>query len=437
MKLRIISVYMILLFLMLIAAPAMGRGLSDIERLGKVIFFDKNLSINKNQSCAVCHASNVGWTGPDSDLNAGGSIYEGSVSNLFGNRKPPSSSYATPSPIFHAVDGIHGEFVGGNFWAGRATGEKLGNPAADQAQGPFLNPVEQALPDAACVIERVCSARYARKFNKVWGKESCDIEFPENIDKVCFDPDGMIDLSEEDRTKVNTAYDNIALSIAAFEDSSRVNSFSSKFDAYLAGNVKFKKREKKGFRLFMGKGKCANCHVLDRGPGNEPPLLTDFTFDNLGVPKNIYNPWYDMTDFNPLGIAWVDLGLGGFLDTRDDYNQFASKNYGKQKVPSLRNVDKRPYFSFVKAYMHNGYFKTLKGIVHFYNTRDIKPRCKDSFTTEADALAMDCWPEPEVSANVNIDEMGNLGLSNKEEEAIVAFMKTLSDGYILKRFRRR
>ena len=288
MKLRIISVCMVLLYLMLIAAPAMGRGLSNIERLGKVIFFDKKLSINKNQSCAVCHASNVGWTGPDSDLNAGGSIYEGSVSNLFGNRKPPSSSYATPSPIFHAVDGAPGEFVGGNFWAGRATGEKLGNPAADQAQGPFLNPVEQGLPDAACVIERVCSARYVRKFNKVWGKDSCDIEFPENIDKVCSDPDGMVDLSEEDRTKVNTAYDNIALSIAVFEDSSRVNSFSSKFDAYLAGKVKFKKREKKGFRLFMGKGKCANCHVLDRGLGNEPPLLTDFTFDNLGVPKNIY-----------------------------------------------------------------------------------------------------------------------------------------------------
>ena len=427
MKYYATAVYRIVLCSMLIAAPAMGSGLSAVEKLGKSIFFDKNLSINKNQACAACHGPDVGWTGPDAEINAGGSVYEGSVSGLFGNRKPPSSAYATQSPIFHSIGKNPVEFEGGNFWDGRATGEKLGNPAADQAQGPFLNPVEQALPDAACVVERVCSARYAGNFDRVWGEDACDIEFPDNIDEVCSDPEGTVDLDEENRFKVNAAYDSIALSIAAFEGSSKSNQFTSKFDAFLAGRTSLTKKEKRGLRLFRGKGKCANCHTLDGG--SKDPLLTDYTFDNLGVPRNPDNPWYKMVDFNPDGKGWIDLGLGGFLETRDDYAQFAKESYGKQKVPTLRNVDKRPYFRFTKAYMHNGYFKSLKTVVHFYNTRDTKERCDDPFTTEEEALEMDCWPEPEVAVNVNSKELGDLGLSGKQERAIVAFMKTLSDGY--------
>jgi cytochrome c peroxidase len=107
----------------------------------------------------------------------------------------------------------------------------------------------------------------------------------------------------------------------------------------------------------------------------------------------------------------------------------AEENYGKQKVPTLRNVDKRPYSEFVKSYGHNGYFKSLKGIVHFYNTRDVKPRCADPFTPMEQAIAQDCWPEPEIAENVNTDELGNLGLSDAEEDAIVAFLKTLTDGF--------
>jgi len=87
---------------------------------------------------------------------------------------------------------------------------------------------------------------------------------------------------------------------------------------------------------------------------------------------------------------------------------------GKVKVPTLRNVDKRPDPEFAKAFGHNGYFKTMEDIVHFYNTRD----------TER-------WPPPEVARNVNTEELGDLGLTEEEEAAIVAFMKTLSDGYIL------
>ncbi|MEJ2264716.1 MAG: hypothetical protein P8X95_14830, partial [Anaerolineales bacterium] len=158
-------------------------------------------------------------------------------------------------------------------------------------------------------------------------------------------------------------------------------------------------------------------------------LFTDFTYDNLGVPKNPENPVYD---YDP---GFVDWGLGGFLATRPDYEQFADENLGKQKVPTLRNVGKGSCEAepgnpdcIVKAYTHNGYFKTLEGIVNFYNTRDVKDVCPGPYT-EAEALAADCWPEPEVAENVNRDELGDLGLTPAEEAAIVAFLETLSDGY--------
>ena len=119
-------------------------------------------------------------------------------------------------------------------------------------------------------------------------------------------------------------------------------------------------------------------------------------------------------EFNPEGMNWIDPGLGGFLASVPDYATYATENLGKHKVPTLRNVDKRPYPGLVKAYGHNGYFKSLKEIVHFYNTRDV-------VTAN--------WPPPEVPMNVNTSELGNLGLSDAEEDAIVAFMHTLSDGY--------
>ena len=114
---------------------------------------------------------------------------------------------------------------------------------------------------------------------------------------------------------------------------------------------------------------------------------------------------------------------------RRDYGKYAGETLGKFKVPTLRNVDSRPEPDFVKAYGHNGFFKSLKGIVHFYNTRDTLPACPKGFT-EAQALANNCWPPPEIAVNVNTKEMGNLGLTSDEEDAIVAFLRTLSDGYI-------
>jgi len=385
-----------------------AQALTPTEALGKAIFFDKSLSFNGNQSCASCHDPAVGWTGPIESINTGGSVYEGSIPGRFGDRKPPSSAYATSSPILHyTIDEGDALFIGGNFWDGRATGERLGNPAADQAQGPFLNPLEQALAMPADVVGKICAGEYAELFKTVWGAGMC------NADRVA------------------EAYDQVALSIAAYEGSSESNAYTSKYDYYLKGKVKLTKEEKLGLNMFKGKAKCSQCHVLGAGPNGEPPLLTDFTFDNLGVPRNPDNPFYLNADFNPLGYDWVDMGLGKFLESRADYAPFAAANFGKQKVPTLRNVDKRPHEGFVKAYGHNGYFKSLWSIVHFYNTRDVKPTCADPFTREASALAMNCWPAPEVPENVNDEELGNLHLTAAQERAIVAFMRTLSDGYQL------
>jgi cytochrome c peroxidase len=391
-----VGVFVLVAFVLVAAVSGAATAqapLTETEALGKAIFFDQNLSLNRNQSCATCHAPEAGWIGPDSAINAFGAVYEGSVLGQFGDRKPPSAAYATQSPVLF-VDKA-GTFTGGNFWDGRATGEILGSPAAEQAKGPFLNPVEQALPDAATLVNLVCTAPYGEKFKQIWGATICD------------------------GGNVAQAYDAIGYTVAAYEASPEVNAFSSKFDASFGGDARLTQQERKGMALFMGKGKCAACHTL-RGPGS---LFTDYTYDNLGLPKNPENPVYSS---NP---AFVDPGLGGFLANRADYAAYVDANLGKHKVPTLRNVG-LGLPDIVKAYGHNGYFKTLEGIVHFYNTRDVKDVCPGDYT-ESQALAANCWPAPEVAANLNTAELGNLGLSPDEEQAIVAFLKTLSDGYMV------
>ncbi|MGE3889111.1 MAG: cytochrome-c peroxidase [Vicinamibacterales bacterium] len=375
-----------------------AAGLTPREQLGRLLFFDKGLSANGNQSCATCHEPAVGWTGPFEHINRTGGVYEGSVAGLFSNRKPNSAAYATQAPIFHLEDAEAGDFVGGNFWDGRATGERLGNPAADQALAPFLNPVEQALPDAKTVVDRVCGGAYAALFKQVWGAAAC-----------------------EDTEK---AFGSIGLSIADYEASAEVNAFSSKYDAFLAGRAELTEQEQRGLRLFEGQGRCADCHPSRPGPDGSPPLFTDFTFDNLGLPRNSQNPYYTQPA-NPQGTAWVDEGLGGFLAGRVEFRQYAAGNMGKHRVPTLRNVDLRPSPGFPKCYGHNCYFKDLETFVHFYNTRLVLPVC----AAPEQRPDVDCWPRPEVEANVNTEELGDLGLTEEDEEAIVAFMATLSDGW--------
>ena len=370
-------------------ASATAQPLTPFEQLGKALFFDPNLSTPPGQSCAACHAPEVGFTGPDSAINAGQAVYPGAVHVRAGNRKPPTAAYGGDSPVMY-FDDIEGLWLGGMFWDGRATGWTLGDPLAEQAMGPFLNPLEQNVPMMRLVIISVSKSSYAPLFEQVWGAGSLDF-----------------------KKDVAGTYERIARSIAAYERSAEVNPFTSKYDYFLKGQAILTPQEANGLALFEGKAMCSACHISAPGPAGQPPLFTDFSYDNLGVPKNPLNPFYSATpNFNPDGANWIDPGLGGFLKAAGYPEAVYMAEWGKHKVPTLRNVDRRPYPEFVKAFGHNGFFKSLEEITHFYNTRDVEP-----------------WPAPEVSDNVNTDELGDLGLTPEEEADIVAFMKTLTDGY--------
>lgn len=418
----------------------------QLELLGKLMLFDKHLSVNRNEACAFCHMPETGFTGPISELNRTTGSYPGSVRTRFSERKPQTHAYAPLSPVLHYNEG-QGDLVGGNFWDMRATGRRLGNPAAEQAQGPPTNPVEMGLPDIACAVYRASQRPYRALFETVWGAQAFVIDWPANTEQVCNTPGPPpaddptpVHLSAVDRGRAAATFDQMAQSIAGFEAAHEVTALSSKYDAMLAGKAQFTPQEQQGYELFRGKARCNGCH-RDGGPG-EDPLFTDFTASNIGTPANPDLPYYaegvpDARGYvaNPSGASFIDLGVGGFLahghllsqpsavDTR--WEPLAQQNRGRFRVPTLRNVDKRPSPDFVKAYGHNGYFKSLKEIVHFYNTRDVLPRCAAHDPRERTG----CWPAPETTENMNTSKVGNLGLSDAEEDALVAFMQTLSDGY--------
>ena len=370
------------------APPGLGAelapddpGTSPIVALGRLLFFDAGLSEPPGQACATCHEPGHGFTDPDSKQPTS----KGAHRHRFGSRNTPSAMYMAFSPPFR-FDEKERHYVGGQFWDGRAA------TLEEQAKGPFLNPLEMANPDKRSVVEKVrASPRLAPRFDRLWGTGALD--------------------------DVDAAYGRIAAAIAAYERSRELAPFTSKYDAWLAGKATLAPDEARGLALFEDekKGNCAACHPSARGPNGEPPLFTDFTYDNLGVPRHPGNPFYRQSrQFNPAGERHVDLGLGAVVKKR-------SEN-GKFKVPTLRNVDLSP------PYMHNGYFTSLRAVVAFYNDRDVRPRCKGA-PTEAEALARRCWPAPEVAANVNRDEMGRLGLTDREIDDIVAFMRTLTDGW--------
>ncbi len=377
--------------LAVVGGASAQESLPPMEQLGENIFFDTNLSTPPGMSCATCHAPEVGFTGPDSVINETTVVYPGVIHTRFGNRKPPTAAYGGESPELYQDE--EGLWIGGMFWDGRATGWTLGDPLAEQAQGPFLNPLEQNMPGAKQVCLAIRRSSYASIFEDVWG--------PGSLDCV---------------KDVSGTYERIARSISAYEKSDEVNPFTSKYDSYLAGVVQLTEQETSGLELFNGEAMCSACHISEPGPNGEPPLFTDFTYDNLGIPKNPDNPFYTMPRrWNPDGYAWVDVGLGGFLREAGYLVDVYGPEMGKFKVPTLRNVDLRQSEGFVKAFGHNGYFKSLEEITHFYNTRDVPGAG---------------WPAPEYADTVNTDELGNLGLTPEEEAAIVAFMKTLSDGYM-------
>jgi cytochrome c peroxidase len=354
--------------------------LTDIQALGQAIFEDRNLSIHRNQSCATCHDAAWGFSAPNAGINRKGAVMQGSLPRRFGARRAPSAAYATQAPVLH-FNPLFSGYAGGNFWDGRATGARLGSPAAEQATGPFLNPVEQALPDAACVLYRVLHSRYGPDYVRVFGPAITTIQFPADTDRLCQNEGVTIPLSLEDRQRALLEYDNVGWAIAAFEASPAVNQFSSRHDAAFDGAVMLTEQEQRGLQLFAGKGRCAICHPHS----GRHALFTGYSYSNIGVPPNPDNPAL-LAD-----PSYRDLGIGAVIgDAAAD---------GAHKTPTLRNVHRRPGPGATKAFMHNGVFKSLEQVVHFYNTRDVLAACDAVAQPE---FGVNCWPPPEVPRNVSM-----------------------------------
>jgi cytochrome c peroxidase len=329
--------------------------------------------------------------------------------------------------------------LGGNFWDGRSTGYLLQSADAEQAQHPPVDTQEMGFPDTACIAYRLSMAVYRPLFERVWGS-SFDLRWPHDTERVCDTPGGArvfgtsmkpLLLKPADRAKADNIYDHWAQSISKYERSPRLSAFSSKFDAFLAGKYKMSTDEMAGYQLFNGKGNCNSCHLDglsttlksrqgDTGtPGDTRPLFTCFGYANLGLPLNprvalFYQTAPDSFGFtpNPYGFGYRDLGLGTFLrsgfgsapNPNSSWIRYAPTSDGQMQTSTARDVAMTPsqcptteapgpYFQ--KEFFHNGYIKSLKQLVHFYNTRDLyaypvtSGHCPTGKTEK-----VDCWPMP-------------------------------------------
>src|SRR5467141_6535 len=248
-------------------------GTESIETLGELMLFDKNMSPGRNQACTSCHMPYAGWSGPIPSVNLTMIAYPGTVHYRAGKRTPQRHTYAPFFPVlqFNQEQQL---FFGGNFWDSRATGYRLRNPDAEQAQGPPVDTQEMGFPDTACVAFRLQAAVYRPLFEQLYGEDSLDIKFPPNTEEICETPGGAavfggdpepIKLRPEERTEANTVYDHWGASIDAYEQSPEVSAFTSKFDAFLKGNYTFTPDEQAGFNLFNGKGEPSRVHLFRLG----------------------------------------------------------------------------------------------------------------------------------------------------------------------------
>lgn len=295
---------------------AAGTGLSKMEQLGKTLYRSNELSWDRTQSCATCHHQNAGFADP-TNANHPDTTFVSLGDNLVdkGGRNAPTAAYCGFSPILS--QDANGNWQGGMFWDGRATGATLDDPLAEQAQGPPLNPVEMNMPDMETIISRIEASSMAPLFIKVFGTDAF--------------------------SDVPSAYDNMAKAIASYERSAELSPFSSPFDLGVLNS-----QESAGFALF--ENHCSQCHSSETVNGAPGPLFTNYQYVNIGVPVNTVL----LADPGSVYDGY-DLGLGYVVEGEN----------GKFKVPTLRNVaDTAPY-------SHNGYFPTLDDIVSFHNSRDV------------------------------------------------------------------
>jgi cytochrome c peroxidase len=451
-----------------------NTGVASVEILGKLMNYDRTISPNENKACASCHMPYAGFSGPIPSVNLTMIAYPASAPFRAGKRTAQRYTYSSYFPPLQ-YDAEQGLFFGGNFWDSRATGYLTRTPDGEQSQFPPVDPNEMASPDTACIVYKLSLAPYKSLFEEIWGAGSLSsITWPADVASICATPEGSavfgsntqpLALSPTDRTLATNDYDHWAESLSAFEHSLSISPFTSKFDAFLKGKYTMTSDEAAGYALFDGKGNCNSCHLDGRGTALQStqtdtstaadvtPVFTCFGSANEGLPKNPRDAFYyettpDSLGFtpNPGGFTYTDLGLGTFLrsgfgsapNPNSTWTQYASTVDGQMQVATARDVamvppqcksTEAPGPYFQKEFFHNGYIKSLKQLVHFYNTRDVYPFPVESGDCPAGTVEkVTCWPEPEVPQNVDMTT-GKLGLTDTEENQIVAFLQTLTDGY--------
>ena len=367
------------------ASPAVAStpGLSPIAALGEQLFRDESLSASGRLSCQTCHRPEFAHAAPTGDLVSKG----GAGMDVPGVRNSPSIRYASYTPPFGHDE--EGTAFGGFFRDGRVA------TLAEQAKLPFLDVREMANATVAELISRLERSPNAARFRAVFGAGALD------------DPDA--------------AYGRLAAAIAQYEfENPDFHRFDSKFDAFLAGTARLSPAEERGLALFEDpeKGNCAACHPSRPAADGSPPLFTDFTYDNVGLPRNANIP----ANADP---GFRDLGLCG-----PERTDLAARRdlCGGFKVPSLRNVARTaPYF-------HNGAFDSLREAVDFYVRRDTDPALW--YPQAASGVQkFDDLPAG-LAGSVNTTEVpydrkagGTPALTPDEVDDVVAFLATLDDGY--------
>lgn len=357
---------------MFLAFSSVGLSASDSlskEQLGQILFFDKNLSNNRTQACATCHNPDSGFT-DNRDNSVSKMASMGDDNKSIGDREAPTASYAKFSPNFH-FDEKKQKFVGGQFWDGRAS------TLEDQAGGPPLNPAEMGMANKKEVINRIKENElYVNSFKTIFGN----------------------DILENDEK----AYGALTQVIASFERTDEFSPFDSKYDRYLKGEYDLTPLEDLGKSIFFSNNNnsCASCHVL-KGEDKEGETFTNYEFHNIGTPEN-------KTLRAKNGVKDLDKGLLNNPAVKDESQR------GKYKVPTLRNV------AVTAPYMHNGVFSDLKTVIEFYDKYNNKERTINPETKKV-------WDEPEVKDNISVKELKAKELSDRKVEAIVAFLKLLTD----------
>ncbi|WP_415774511.1 cytochrome-c peroxidase [Paraburkholderia sp. J94] len=394
--------------------------LSLLAQIGKQIFYDPLLSASGTQSCASCHSPQHAY-GPPNALSV---QLGGEHLTLAGYRPPPSLTYlyrqanfsigpdpvdmdTTPVSLADTAQQAQGVAraqknagvapaapamvpQGGLFWDGRA------DTLQAQAMGPLFNPVEMANTSEAEVAQKLQRAGYAEQLKKLFGPA------------MMRSPVMLVD-------EAMSAVSRYQIEDASFHE------FNSKYDEWLEGKARLSKTELRGLRLFNNpdKANCAGCHLSKPGRDGLPPLFTDTQYEALGVPRNPALAQNKDPKFFDMGVC------GPYRQDIASQTQYC----GMFLTPTLRNVATR------QTFFHNGVYHDLKQVMDFYNLRETSP--EKIYPRDAAGKVEKYNDLPaKYAANVDIADApfdrkfgDKPAMTDQDIDDIIAFLKTLNDGY--------